>query len=127
VQKPPEHSTDAKALGEAAGNPREHPIGLRDHSVALALSGDFPTHAVASRIAEAARTMGYEVSRSAGGPSSRSAYVFCNWLKVRIADHPAARRERRLALDVYVGEPRRGAVSSREAIGWLRMRCARGK
>lgn len=80
----------------------------------------FSTHATASRIAEAARGMGYQVRRSAASPMWRSAYVFCDGIKVRVADHP---NDDVPDIDVHVdGAERPGSVSCEKAIEWLRGR-----
>jgi hypothetical protein len=79
-----------------------------------------PTHADASRIAEAAKRLGYTVSRSAASPRNRSAYVFCDGLKVRVADH-ADPRGRHVDIDVHIGDAARpGSVTAGEAIKILR-------
>ncbi len=77
---------------------------------------EFPTHFAAGRIADVARRWGFSVKRGAGGPGSRSAYVYCDGLKIRIADHPPGKRERRLFLDVAIGVDRPGSVSPRTAV-----------
>jgi hypothetical protein len=82
-----------------------------------AIYGSFPTHAIASRIAEAAKDMGYKVRRSAAGPKWRSAYVFCDAIKVRVADHP---NNDMPDIDVHVGDARPGAVDWQTAVEWLR-------
>lgn len=78
-----------------------------------------PTHAIASRIAEEAKKMGFEVRRSAASQLHRSAYVFCNGIKVRIADHP---NNEMPDIDVHVDDPRAGSVSWETAVEWLRGR-----
>jgi hypothetical protein len=80
-------------------------------------TSSFPTHAAASKITAAARRMGYVVSRHAGGPSSRSAYVMCGKITVRIADHPT---DKRIDIDVHTDLPRAGSVTTDKAIEWLR-------
>jgi hypothetical protein len=77
---------------------------------------EFPNHLWAGRIADVAKRWGFSVRRGAGGHQSRSAYVYCNGLKIRVADHPPSKRERRLFLDVAVGIERPGAVAPRTAI-----------
>jgi hypothetical protein len=79
----------------------------------------FPTHEIASRIAAEARLMGFAVRRSAASPMWRTAYVFCNEIKVRIADHP---NQEIPDIDVHVDEPRPGSVDCDKAIEWLRGR-----
>lgn len=84
------------------------------------LAGDFPSHAIARKIALAARSMRYtKVSRSAAGPQSRSAYVFCDGIKIRVADHQT---DEFVNMDVHTETScaRPGSVSVREAIRWLR-------
>ena len=78
----------------------------------------FPNHAAASRIAEAAREMGYRVRRSAADPASGSTYVYCNEIKVRVANHPASRA---VDIDVHADDhPRPGSVCADTAIEWLK-------
>jgi hypothetical protein len=79
----------------------------------------FPTHTIASYIAEAARDMGYRVRRSAASPMWRTAYVFCNDIKVRVADHPNSDMP---DIDVHTDQPRPGSVTCEQAIEWLRGR-----
>lgn len=79
----------------------------------------FPTHEIASRIAAAARQMGFKVSRSAAGPESRSTYVYCDKIKIRVADHPTKKMP---DIDVHIDEPRPGSTTCAQAIEWLRGR-----
>jgi hypothetical protein len=78
---------------------------------------DFPTHAIASKIAEAGRAMGFKVERSAASAFSRSAYVFCDGVKVRVADHPTSKW---VDIDVHTDEPRPGSTDCETAIEWLK-------
>lgn len=77
----------------------------------------FPTHAAASQIADLARSLGYKVARKAASPYSRSAYVFFEGLCIRVADHPTTKS---VHIDVYVDEPRPGAVTLAEALKVIR-------
>lgn len=85
----------------------------------------FPIHAAASQIAEHAKRLGCRVERSAASGFSRSAYVFADDIKIRIADHPPGKR-RRFDIDVDPAGERVGAVLPDRVIRVLRrMLCAR--
>lgn len=89
------------------------------------LSSRFPTHDAASRIARAARRLGFRVSRDAASGYSRSAYVTVHQkkaksIRVRISDHQQGRAW--VDIDVHVGEPRPGAVDWQTAVLWLQGR-----
>lgn len=74
-----------------------------------------PVHHAASLIADSARQAGYDVRRHAASAFSRSAYVFVNGHCIRVADHPPGKR-RRFSMDVWVGQPRDGAVTPGKAV-----------
>lgn len=113
-------TTLLNAEAALAPEPRAERQSLNQGGGSLpARSGSFPTHETASRIAEAARDMGYRVRRSAASAMWRTAYVFCGDIKVRVADHPNSEMP---DIDVHVGEPRPGAVDCNQAIEWLRGR-----
>lgn len=87
------------------------------------LSIMFPTHDAARRIAQAAKKLGFRVTRDAASANSRSAYVVVHRksaknIRVRCADHPQGRAW--TDIDVHVGEPRAGAIDWQAAIECLK-------
>ena len=109
-----ESTNAARPLG-ASGS-----LYLVQHGNAPSLVGTVATHAIASKIYEAARKMGFKkVRRSAASPMNRTVYVFCDDVKVRIADHPNKAWN---DIDVHTDNPRPLSTDWQTAIEWLRGR-----
>lgn len=83
----------------------------------------FPTHEIAGDIQRAARGFGFLVKRHAASPASRSVYLTCDEIKIRIADHETSRLT--CDIDVHTDQPRPGSVDRDTAIAWLRGRHGR--
>lgn len=78
-----------------------------------------PTAAIAAKIVDALKAMGYNPKRSSASAFNRSMYVLCGGLKIRVADHP---NKKCVDIDVHVDQSRIGSVDYKTAINMLKTR-----